>query len=272
MQEHNRDYAASSCLWRDPRAACRRLRRRRRSPIRVIRAIRGSASANSPAELGIRLRAYWLVVLAIGVGPQRGSRSSPRPRDVLGFTPGDDYKLADFKQIRGYFETLDAASDRVILTSAGKSTEGRDMLVAVISSEANLAKLERYRDIARRLALVRGAEPTTRRGRWRGKARRLSGSTTACTPARWRRRSTRCCSAGASRPRSRPRCRRSATTSSSCCCRRSTPTASTWWPTGIAARSARRTRTARCRGCTRSTSATTTTATSTCRRRRRRGS
>jgi Zinc carboxypeptidase len=80
----------------------------------------------------------------------------PTPRDVLGFTPGDDYKLADFNQIRGYFEKLDAASERVIVTSAGKSTEGRDLLVAVISSEANLAQLERYRDISRRLALVRG--------------------------------------------------------------------------------------------------------------------
>ena len=85
-----------------------------------------------------------------------GGQTVPAPKDVLGFTPGDDYKLADFSQIRGYFEKLDAASDRVILTSAGKSTEGRDMLVAVISSEANLARLERYRDIARRLALVRG--------------------------------------------------------------------------------------------------------------------
>ena len=30
------------------------------------------------------------------------------------------------------------------------------MLVAIISSEANLARLDRYRDISRRLALVRG--------------------------------------------------------------------------------------------------------------------
>ncbi len=80
----------------------------------------------------------------------------PTPRDVLGFTPGDDYKLADFSQLRGYFEKLDAASARVQVTSAGKSTEGRDMLVAVISSEANLANLATHRDRARRLALVRG--------------------------------------------------------------------------------------------------------------------
>ena len=80
----------------------------------------------------------------------------PTPADVLGFTPGDDYKLADFGQIKGYFEKLDAASDRVQVGSAGKSTEGRDMLVAVISSEANLRELTRYKDIAQRLARVRG--------------------------------------------------------------------------------------------------------------------
>ena len=33
----------------------------------------------------------------------------PRPADVLGFTPGDDYKLADFGQIREYFHRLTAS-------------------------------------------------------------------------------------------------------------------------------------------------------------------
>ena len=157
-------------------------------------------------------------------------------------------------------------------TSAGKSTEGRDMLVAVISSEANLAKLEHYRDIARRLALVRGLHG--RRGEVAG-ARREGDRLDRQRPSRQRGSDGAALAAARlarRRPRNRPRCRRSATTSSSCCCRRSIPTASTWWPTGIAARSARPTRTARCRGCTRNTSATTTTATSTCRRRRRRGS
>jgi len=83
-------------------------------------------------------------------------QSVPSPRDVLGFTPGDDYKLADFSQVRDYFRKLDAASDRVQVSSAGTSTEGREMLVAVISSEANLAQLDRYKDIARKLARVRG--------------------------------------------------------------------------------------------------------------------
>ncbi len=83
----------------------------------------------------------------------------PTPRDVLGFTPGDDYTLADFQQIKDYFEKLDEASDRVQVYSAGKSTEGNDMLVALISSEANLAKVNHYRDISKRLAYVRGVSP-----------------------------------------------------------------------------------------------------------------
>ncbi len=80
----------------------------------------------------------------------------PSPRAVLGFEPGDDYTLADFRQLLEYFRRLDAASDRVQLRVAGRSTEGNEMLIAIISSEANLARLERYRDISRRLALVRG--------------------------------------------------------------------------------------------------------------------
>jgi hypothetical protein len=51
-----------------------------------------------------------------------------------------------------YLRLVDAASDRVSIESAGKSTLGNDMPVVVLTSEANQANLERYREIARRLA------------------------------------------------------------------------------------------------------------------------
>ena len=101
----------------------------------------------------------FLVIPGLGGHPsaeRRAVGAVPSPRAVLGFEPGDDYTLADFRQLREYFRRLDAASDRVELRVAGHSTEGNEMLVAIISSEANLARLERYRDISRRLALVRG--------------------------------------------------------------------------------------------------------------------
>lgn len=100
---------------------------------------------------GVTSRAYDTVRRA----PQTPA-SLPRPAEVFGFEPGTDRKLAAFAQLSEYFSRLDRASARVRLFSIGRSTEGRDMFVAAISSEANLAALDRYRDIARRLAGGRG--------------------------------------------------------------------------------------------------------------------
>jgi hypothetical protein len=78
----------------------------------------------------------------------------PTPADVIGFAPGTDYELADYDQVVAYFRALDAASDRVVLEEIGTSTLGKPLLLAVISSEANIRDRERYRGIARRLALA----------------------------------------------------------------------------------------------------------------------
>lgn len=77
----------------------------------------------------------------------------PMPKEHFGFTPGDDYKLAGSRQMAAYFQKLAAASDRIKLVEFGKSSYGRPMYVAFISAPENLARLERYRDISRRLAL-----------------------------------------------------------------------------------------------------------------------
>jgi hypothetical protein len=76
----------------------------------------------------------------------------PSPRDVLGFTPGDDRTIADWTQISDYFKRLDRASDRVTLRDLGRSTLGRTLFAAFISSAENIRELDRYRDIQRRLA------------------------------------------------------------------------------------------------------------------------
>jgi hypothetical protein len=55
-----------------------------------------------------------------------------------------------------YFRALDAASDRVMLVEAGKSTRGLPMMYAVISSPQNLARFEHYKEVSRRLADSRG--------------------------------------------------------------------------------------------------------------------
>jgi hypothetical protein len=83
----------------------------------------------------------------------------PSPESFLGFRVGADRKLADYGQIVRYFEALDQGSDRVQLQKLGKSVLGRDLVMAVISSEANLRDAERFRGIARRLADPRGLDP-----------------------------------------------------------------------------------------------------------------
>ncbi len=74
------------------------------------------------------------------------------PRDVLGFTPGDDRKLASWAQFVEYFKQLDKASDRVRVEELGQTTLKRPFLLATISSPANLARLARYKEIQRKLA------------------------------------------------------------------------------------------------------------------------
>ena len=80
------------------------------------------------------------------------AQSVPAPKDVLGWTPGDDRKLASWAQVIDYFKKLDAASDRVIFQEIGKSTMGAPFVYATISSPANLKNLEKYKQINAKLA------------------------------------------------------------------------------------------------------------------------
>ena len=76
----------------------------------------------------------------------------PAPKDVIGFTPGDDRKLASWASIVEYFKKLDAASDRVMFEEIGKTTKGASFVYATISSPENLRQLEKYRGINDKLA------------------------------------------------------------------------------------------------------------------------
>ncbi|MGD0364551.1 MAG: M14 metallopeptidase family protein, partial [Bryobacteraceae bacterium] len=86
----------------------------------------------------------------------------PTPASHFGYTPGDDYKLADSTEIYAYFQKLAAASDRIRLQEFGRSSEGRPMYVAFISAPENLKKLDRYRQICQRLALGQAADGEAR--------------------------------------------------------------------------------------------------------------
>jgi hypothetical protein len=78
--------------------------------------------------------------------------SVPAPESSLGFKPGDDYKLATYDQAIDYFRKLDAASDRLTLIETGRTSYGHPWYFALVSSQENLANVEKYRQIAQRLA------------------------------------------------------------------------------------------------------------------------
>ena len=89
----------------------------------------------------------------------------PSPADVLGFTPGDDRKLASWNQVIGYFEALAKTSDRVKFDELGKSTMGAPFVMATISAPENLARLDEFKKIQELLADPRKLGPPATRDR-----------------------------------------------------------------------------------------------------------
>lgn len=66
------------------------------------------------------------------------------PEEFIGHPVAADYKLARWEKILAYFEQLDEASPRVKVTRIGTTTEGLPMIVAAISAEETIAKLEEH--------------------------------------------------------------------------------------------------------------------------------
>ena len=64
--------------------------------------------------------------------------------------------LPNYTKFTEYVKKLDAESDRMIVQSIGKTAEGRDQLMAIITAPENHKNLAKYKDISRRLALAEG--------------------------------------------------------------------------------------------------------------------
>lgn len=81
------------------------------------------------------------------------------PTEALGFQPGTDRKLADWKELTAYFQKLGKESGRVKYEEVGKTTEGRPFITVTISDADTIAHLDHYREIIRRLADPRITTP-----------------------------------------------------------------------------------------------------------------
>jgi hypothetical protein len=80
------------------------------------------------------------------------SDTVPTPEKVLGYVIGTPNKLTYTKDIYRYMRELEKATPRVKVFTMGYSEEGREMILVVISDEANMRNLERYKEITARLA------------------------------------------------------------------------------------------------------------------------
>src|SRR5580700_2022776 len=83
----------------------------------------------------------------------------PTPKDHFGFNIGDNYQLANYTQTEAYFKKLASASDRVKLVVIGQTEEGRDQLMLIVSSPANIKQLDRYKTISQQLAHAESLTP-----------------------------------------------------------------------------------------------------------------
>lgn len=87
--------------------------------------------------------------------PQSTARITT-PREQFGAGIGDDYFLATFTQFEAYWKKLDAESDRMSLVDIGPTEEGRRQWMAIVTAPENFRRLERYKQIASRLARAGG--------------------------------------------------------------------------------------------------------------------
>ncbi len=81
----------------------------------------------------------------------------PTPKEHFGFAIGDDYHLANYTQTEAYFKKVaQAVPNLVKLQVIGKTEEGRDQIMMIVTSADNHKKLDRYKEISTKMARAEG--------------------------------------------------------------------------------------------------------------------
>src|SRR4029077_20425119 len=108
-----------------------------------------------------RPRTFALIALTVAFTAAAPAAQAPAPKvtspeQFFGHKIGADYVLPNYTKFTEFVKKLDAESDRMIVQSIGKTAEGRDQLMAIITAPENFKNLKRYQDISRRLSLAEG--------------------------------------------------------------------------------------------------------------------
>ncbi len=110
----------------------------------------------SLAKLSLARPALAFALAAVVLPASGASAQLTSPEEQFGFRLGTDYQLVNYQGLTEYWHLLAEQSDRMTVESIGKTSEGRDQWMAVLTSPANRSDLARYKEIARRLALAEG--------------------------------------------------------------------------------------------------------------------
>lgn len=100
-------------------------------------------SAQNDEAYGKKIREYTTepFFLTELVDHLPASKTVPSPMKFFGDIVGAPNVLHHVDEINGYMRELDKASNRVTVQSMGKSEDGREMIVVIISDERNLKRL-----------------------------------------------------------------------------------------------------------------------------------
>src|SRR3954452_7952765 len=106
----------------------------------------------------LRRTPVFVVVAALSACllPAQTAPKITTPKEALGFNLGDDYQVANYTQLEAYWKKLASESPRMKLESIGKTEEGSDQWMAIITSPENMKKLARYKEIAGKLPHAEG--------------------------------------------------------------------------------------------------------------------
>ena len=99
------------------------------------------------------MRKYFsFIFLALFLHSFLIAQNVPSPKSHFGFNIGDNYQLATFTQTEAYLKKIAAVSKKVKLQVIGKTEEGRNHYMVIVSDPTNIANLEKYKFISQKLA------------------------------------------------------------------------------------------------------------------------
>lgn len=76
----------------------------------------------------------------------------PTPRDILGYIAGAPGKLTYYEDIVKYMNALAKATPNVKVFPLGKTSEGREMIIAAVADSGTIKDLEKYKNYLAKLA------------------------------------------------------------------------------------------------------------------------